>query len=100
MALSRDDIPPTKIVSAGRKASGGRPGTVSGVRVEAAIGIEPMCGGFADLCLTACLRRGPGAPGEVSGGKFWRGARKAVNPEEEPTGAGPPSGAGPYVGAG
>jgi hypothetical protein len=26
-------------------------------RVEAAIGIEPMYGGFADLCLTAWLRR-------------------------------------------
>src|SRR5689334_14934496 len=26
-------------------------------RLEAAIGIEPMYGGFADLCLTAWLRR-------------------------------------------
>ena len=32
--------------------------------MEAAIGIEPMYGGFADLCLTAWLRRPePDSPG-------------------------------------
>src|SRR2546428_2917835 len=54
MVVSIEDIPQTKIIPAGRKASGG-----SGSRVEAAIGIEPMYRGFADLCLTAWLRRQP-----------------------------------------
>src|SRR6266850_2095830 len=58
MALTREDMSATKIVSGGRKASGGAQ-EPSGGRVEAAIGIEPMCGGFADLCLTAWLRRQP-----------------------------------------
>src|SRR5262245_56694547 len=67
MVLSREDI-------AGQKYSrrAGKQGSTGGFRVEAAIGIEPMHRGFADLCLTAWLRRRPdndGAVGENSTGR-------------------------------
>src|SRR5438093_12959149 len=67
MVVSIEDIPQTKIIPAGRKASGG-----SGSRVEAAIGIEPMYRGFADLCLTAWLRRRPENP-ECGTVRTWSG---------------------------
>src|SRR5206468_5517788 len=90
MVVSIEDIPQTKIIPAGRKASGG-----SGSRVEAAIGIEPMYRGFADLCLTAWLRRRPENPecgtvrtwsGPAPGGSRptdWSGKRES-NPRLQP----------------
>src|SRR2546426_12685406 len=77
MVVSIEDIPQTKIIPAGRKASGG-----SGSRVEAAIGIEPMYRGFADLCLTAWLRRRPENP-ECGTVRTWSGKRES-NPRLQP----------------
>ncbi len=66
-------------------------------RVEAAIGIEPMYRGFADLCLTAWLRRQPWLlrwreilQGATKGCQSARRARK----RPAPTGAGLDAGAG------
>src|SRR2546425_755152 len=90
MVVSIEDIPQTKIIPADRKASEG-----SGSRVEAAIGIEPMYRGFADLCLTAWLRRRPENPecgtvrtwsGPAPGGgrpTDWSGKRES-NPRLQP----------------
>src|SRR3989449_5913412 len=95
MVVSIEDIPQTKIIPAGRKASGG-----SGSRVGAAIGIEPMYRGFADLCLTAWLRRQPAnLIDRVARDSTRRagGCQSGRGPESRrpaPTGAGPDVGAG------